>query len=54
MAVHPHQQRPPLRPARRRQFRLKDGKILEERVYMDTALLRAARTGAVPEPLLSL
>ncbi len=27
-------------------FRLKDGKILEERVYTDTAPLRAARTGA--------
>ena len=35
-------------------MRLKDGKILEERVYMDTALLRAARTGSVPEPLMNL
>ncbi len=35
-------------------FRLKDGKILEERVYMDTAILRAARTGVPLEPLLSL
>lgn len=35
-------------------LRLKDGKIIEERVYMDTALLRAARTGNVPEPLIRL
>jgi len=35
-------------------LRLKDGKIMEERVYMDTALLRAARTGAALEPLLRL
>ncbi|HKU96385.1 MAG TPA: nuclear transport factor 2 family protein [Vineibacter sp.] len=35
-------------------LRLKDGKIIEERVYMDTALLRAARTGSVPEPLIRL
>jgi hypothetical protein len=35
-------------------LRLKAGKILEERVYMDTAPLRAARTGGVPEPLLHL
>jgi ketosteroid isomerase-like protein len=35
-------------------LRLKAGKIIEERVYMDTALLRAARTGGVPEPLLHL
>jgi hypothetical protein len=33
-------------------LRLQAGKIIEERVYMDTALLRAARTGGVPEPLL--
>ena len=33
---------------------LKEGKIIEERVYMDTALLRAARTGGVPEPLMRL
>jgi ketosteroid isomerase-like protein len=35
-------------------FRLSQGKIIEERVYMDTALLRAARTGTVPEPILRL
>lgn len=35
-------------------FRLKEGRILEERVYMDTAPLRALRTGAVLEPLLRL
>jgi len=35
-------------------LRLKGGKIIEERVYMDTALLRAARTGSVPEPLVRL
>ena len=35
-------------------LRLKAGKIIEERVSMDTALLRAARTGGVPEPLLHL
>lgn len=35
-------------------FRLKEGRIIEERVYMDTAPLRAARTGGVPEPLLRL
>ena len=33
---------------------LKAGKIIEERVYLDTAPLRAARTGGVPEPLLNL
>lgn len=27
-------------------FRLRDGRIVEERVYMDTALLRALRSGA--------
>ncbi len=32
-------------------FRLKDGKIAEERVYMDTALLRALRAGVDPEPI---
>jgi ketosteroid isomerase-like protein len=32
-------------------FRLKDGKIAEERVYMDTALLRALRSGVDPEPI---
>lgn len=35
-------------------IRLKAGKIIEERVYMDTALLRAARGGTVLEPLLRL
>jgi ketosteroid isomerase-like protein len=35
-------------------LRLKAGKIIEERVCMDTAPLRAARTGGVPEPLLQL
>jgi ketosteroid isomerase-like protein len=35
-------------------LRLKAGKIIEERVYMDSALLRAARTGGAPEPLLHL
>ncbi len=35
-------------------LRLKDGKIIEERVYMDTALLRAAQTGSAPEPLIRL
>lgn len=35
-------------------LRIKDGKIIEERVYMDTAVLRGARTGAVLEPLLQL
>jgi ketosteroid isomerase-like protein len=32
-------------------FRLKAGKIVEERVYTDTAPLRAARSGAVLEPI---
>ncbi|RST49704.1 nuclear transport factor 2 family protein [Variovorax sp. MHTC-1] len=32
-------------------FRLRDGKIAEERVYMDTALLRALRAGVDPEPI---
>jgi ketosteroid isomerase-like protein len=35
-------------------FRLAGGKIVEERVYMDTALLRAARTGETPEALMRL
>lgn len=33
-------------------FRLRDGKILEERVYADTAPLRAARKGETPEPII--
>lgn len=35
-------------------FRIAAGKIIEERVYTDTAPLRAARTGGVPEPLMRL
>ena len=35
-------------------FRLKDGKIVEERVYMDTAPLRAARAGEKVEALIPL
>ncbi|MGO8921285.1 MAG: nuclear transport factor 2 family protein [Stellaceae bacterium] len=35
-------------------FRVRDGKIAEERVYMDTAMLRALRSGGVVEPLLRL
>lgn len=35
-------------------FRLRDGKISEERVYMDTAPLRARRDGVALEPLLRL
>jgi ketosteroid isomerase-like protein len=35
-------------------FRLKEGRILEERVYMDTAPLRAARTGAALEAIIPL
>lgn len=35
-------------------FRLKEGRILEERVYMDTAPLRAARSGATLEPIIPL
>jgi ketosteroid isomerase-like protein len=35
-------------------FRLENGRIVEERVYMDTAPLRAARTGAKLEPILRL
>jgi ketosteroid isomerase-like protein len=33
-------------------FTLKDGKIVEERVYMDTAVLRAAAAGNALEPIL--
>jgi ketosteroid isomerase-like protein len=32
-------------------FRIKEGKILEERVYTDTAPLRAARSGVALEPI---
>lgn len=35
-------------------FRLHDGRILEERVYTDTAPLRAARRGEAVEPLVTL
>lgn len=35
-------------------FRLKDGKIIEERVYMDTAPLRAARGGEKVEALIPM
>jgi len=35
-------------------FRLRDGKIAEERVYMDTGPLRALRSGGAVEPLLRL
>jgi ketosteroid isomerase-like protein len=35
-------------------FRLKDGKIVEERVYFDTAPLRAARKGEVADALIPL
>lgn len=35
-------------------FRLRDGRIVEERVYMDTAALRAARSVVWPEPLIRL
>jgi ketosteroid isomerase-like protein len=35
-------------------LRLRDGKICEERVYMDTALLRARRAGEPLTPLLQL
>jgi ketosteroid isomerase-like protein len=35
-------------------FRLAGGKIMEERVYMDTAPLRAARGGDIDQPLLRL
>jgi ketosteroid isomerase-like protein len=33
-------------------FRLRDGRILEERVYSDTAPLRAARKGETLEPII--
>jgi ketosteroid isomerase-like protein len=33
-------------------FRLKDGKIAEERVYSDTAPLRALRTGETLESMI--
>jgi ketosteroid isomerase-like protein len=32
-------------------FRIKEGKIFEERVYTDTAPLRAARSGVALEPI---
>lgn len=35
-------------------FRLRDGKIVEERVYTDTAPMRAARQGEPLEPLVRL
>jgi ketosteroid isomerase-like protein len=35
-------------------FTLKDGKIVEERVYQDTAPLRARRVGEKPEPLVRI
>ncbi|HWY24560.1 MAG TPA: nuclear transport factor 2 family protein [Nevskia sp.] len=35
-------------------LRLREGRIVEERVYMDTAPLRAARTGSVLEPIIRL
>lgn len=35
-------------------FRLRDGRIVEERVYADTAPQRAARTGIPAEPLIRL
>jgi hypothetical protein len=35
-------------------FSLKEGRIVEERVYMDTAPLRALRTGLQIEPLIRL
>ncbi|HEV2678110.1 MAG TPA: nuclear transport factor 2 family protein [Aliidongia sp.] len=35
-------------------FRLRDGRIVEERVYMDTGPLRAARAGIPLEPILQL
>lgn len=35
-------------------FRLREGKILEEVVYSDTAPLRAARTGETLEPLIRM
>lgn len=35
-------------------FRLRDGRIAEERVYMDTAALRAMRNLRWPEPIIAL
>lgn len=35
-------------------FTLREGRIVEERVYMDTAAMRAARSLAWPEPLIRL
>ncbi len=35
-------------------LRLRDGRIVEERVYMDTAPLRAARSGSALEPMMRL
>ncbi len=35
-------------------FRLRDGRIVEERVYFDSAPLRAARTGTAAEPMIRL
>lgn len=35
-------------------LRLSEGRILEERVYMDTAPLRAVRSGVALDPILSL
>jgi ketosteroid isomerase-like protein len=32
-------------------FRIRTGRIIEERVYCDTAPLRAARTGETLEPI---
>ena len=35
-------------------FRLRDGRIVEERVYMDTAALRAMHNLQWPEPIIAL
>jgi ketosteroid isomerase-like protein len=35
-------------------FRFRDGRIIEERVYMDTAPLRAMRSGEALKPLMRL
>jgi len=35
-------------------FRPRDGRIVEERVYMDTAPLRAAAEGLTPSPVIAL
>ena len=35
-------------------FRIRDGKIVEERVYSDTAPLRALRSGEILEPITTL